>query len=86
MADIICVHCAEPWDLDEVHCQAEEDGTTFQVVLAAFQSDGCSALGGRCPENTTAGQRARGMIFAALCDLGDLDGAIAEFEDFVGLL
>ena len=86
MADIICPMCGEPWDIDEVHCQAEEDGTTFKVVFAAFQSDGCSALGGRCPEDTTAEQRARGMIFAALLDLGDLDGAISDFADFEGLL
>jgi len=86
MADIICAHCAEPWDLDEVHCQAEEDGSDFATVFAAFKRDGCVALGGRCPENTNADQRARGMIFAALLDLGDLDGAIAEFEDLEGLL
>ena len=86
MADIICAHCAEPWDLDEVHCQAEEDDSDFGTVLAAFKRDGCSALGGRCPENTTAEQRARGMIFAALLDLGDLDGAISDFADFEGLL
>jgi len=86
MADIICAHCAEPWDLDELHYQAEEDGTDFGTVYAAFRADGCSALGGKCPENTTAGQRARGALFAAMCDLGDLDGAIAEFEDFGGLL
>ena len=86
MADIICAHCAEPWDLDEVHIQAEEDGTDFGTVLGAFKRDGCSALGGRCPEEPTGHQRARGALFAALLDLGDLDGAIAEFADFEGLL
>jgi hypothetical protein len=86
MADIICAHCGEPWDIDEVHCQAEEDGTDFGTVFGAFKRSGCSALGFRCLENTDAAQRARGALFAALLDLGDVDGAIAEFEDFEGLL
>lgn len=85
MADIICVQCGEPWDHDELHFAADDTGQTYAEVLAEFRDTGCSALGGQCNQSAGPAARARGALFSALLDIGDVDGAISDFADFAGM-
>jgi hypothetical protein len=79
--DLYCPFCAEPYDLDTLHDQAEADGTSFTEVRAAFYEKGCEALGGRHNAPTDR-DTAEGIatIYQLLGD--DVDGAAALLEDF----
>lgn len=85
--DIYCPvkDCAEPWDLDSLHEEAEESGRTFREVQRDFQSKGCKALEnafGSQKHNTGNAQRA--AVSEAMFDLlgDDVDGVAAMMEDF----
>ena len=74
MADIYCSKCAEPWDMDTLHDEAElrqesMPGATYEDVYAEvrrdFQLKGCAAIGGRCPEKVTAAQKTNAALASA---------------------
>lgn len=78
--DINCPKCGEPVDFDELHCVADENGTSFDTVSRQFRAQGCKALGSRCnptPDRDTAA--AASAMYELLGD--DLDGAAAMLED-----
>lgn len=63
--DIYCPRCAEPWDNDEFHDEAEEQGSTYRAMVKRFRTEGCAVFGGaRCSEN--ADPTTRAMIGAAM--------------------
>lgn len=88
--DVYCPKCAEPWDNDTFHEVAEEIGSTYAAVSAAFRAKGCGvAFRGSAYDpgrHCGAGSRANPNI-AAMYDLlgDDMDGAAAMFEDMAGL-
>lgn len=85
--DLYCPKCGEPVDNDEFHLIAEEDGSTYQKVLRAFQLKGCEAVGLSCSTPSTETDRTFGLTrqdaAGALYDLlgDDADGAAAMLED-----
>ncbi len=88
MSDVFCRRCGEPWDLDsihervsELHENGDEPSATFDSVYAAFRRIGCEALEGY-PCQKREVDPIIGVITDALGD--DVDGAAAEYADFVG--
>jgi hypothetical protein len=81
-----CYICTEPWDNEEFHEAAEEQGRSYDTVAADFRQRGCRALHAdvRCePSDDTY---RRGIIAAAYDVLGDdMDGAAAEIEDWFAI-
>ena len=79
--DIYCVRCGEPWELDLFHDVAAEQDSTWEAAVADFRRRGCVATGwtGQCVKRDTG---IRGEVMGMLLDLGDIDGAAAEMEDF----
>jgi hypothetical protein len=84
--DIYCPRCAEPWDNDTFHDVAEEQATTYAKVVADFRARGCVATGWTAQCEATGSLRAE--VSAMLMDLGDMDGAMSDLDDFeyLGLL
>lgn len=79
--DIYCVRCGEPVELDYLHDVAAEQESTYSVVLAAFQSKGCEALGQpQCQRDPSMRSEAMSAMFDILGD--DVDGAASMMEDF----
>ena len=79
--DIYCPRCAEPWDNDTFHEAAQEQDTTYTKVVADFRSRGCIAFGWQTTQcEPTGGLRAE--VSAMLMDLGDMDGAMSDLDDF----
>ncbi len=82
--DLICVNCAEPWDNDCLHDEAEARGTTYKVVAAEFRARGCEALATAygatsCQRSDSFKAQAAGAMYDLLGD--DMDGAAAMLED-----
>ena len=88
--DIYCPKCGEPWDIDSIHEEAQERGTTFEKVLRQFQVVGCSALGEPCSEPDTETDDSFGLTKAqassALYEMlgDDIDGAASMLDDMFG--
>ena len=87
MADIYCRNCGEPWDADELHYVAEENGRTWDEVRELFARNGCAVFETVCSTSSSE-PSVIGEVFAVLAELGDFDGAIADVEDLraMGLL
>jgi len=83
--DIRCVKCGEPWDMDELHYVAEDEGTDFDSVRSRFYQQGCIVLGGNKCEFTK-----QSAIVSALAEINgdDVDGFASDLEDaeWLGLL
>lgn len=79
--DLYCTRCAEPWDNDEFHYVAEEQGSTYKEVAANFRAEGCKAVTGKLCERKATDM---GLAAEAMYDLlgDDMDGAAAMLEDF----
>ena len=76
--DIRCGICAEPWDLDSLHDEADYRGVSFDDIRRDFTRNGCIALGGDKCERTDAG-----YIVSELADIlgDDVDGLASILED-----
>ena len=95
--DIYCPRCAEPWDNEEMHervaeLKADGDKTgqgkepSYDTVVADFRARGCVALGGRpCEPATDPRSKVRAEASAMLMELGDMDGAMSDLDDFEAL-
>lgn len=82
--DILCPQCAEPWENDCLHDEADDRGTTYTEVMREFQTRGCETFvsyGAKC-STRDGGMRAAaaGAIYELLGD--DMDGAASLLEDF----
>jgi hypothetical protein len=84
--DIYCPRCGEPWDMDELHFEAEDRAArgdkdaTYESVARDFRRRGCAALGGQCSDSpNTDRAEAASILYDMLGD--DLDGAAALLED-----
>lgn len=80
--DVLCTFCGEPWDIYTFHDVAEEQGSTFDKVYAAFRTAGCEATGwGGCNPDTKkdTADPTTAMLYELLGD--DVDGAAAMIED-----
>lgn len=85
--DIYCVRCGEPWDMDELHYVAEDEGSTFAEVRDRFYTLGCEAMGvTRCErQDVMAGDRlSDSAAMSVLVDLlgDDVDGIASMMEDY----
>lgn len=79
--DLRCARCAEPIDNDELHCVAEERGTTYALVAREFRANGCVAVTGTvCEPSDSIMASAAGAMYDLLGD--DMDGAAAMLDDF----
>lgn len=79
--DLPCKRCGEPWDNDEFHYVAEENGSDYATVAADFRKLGCEAVTGRqCEAQDSRTTLAASAMYELLGD--DMDGAAAMIEDF----
>lgn len=79
--DIPCPKCSEPWDIDEFHDIAEEQGITWDDVRKNFAAKGCEALGmSPCTPDNSLRSQASAVVMELLGD--DLDGAASLMDDF----
>lgn len=79
--DLYCPRCAEPWDNDELHEVAAENGSTYSAMAKRFRSEGCVVFTHQVCERTDS---LRSSAAAAMYDLlgDDMDGAAAMMDDF----
>jgi hypothetical protein len=61
---------------------ARPAATTYQLVIEDFQRRGCEAMGVTRCEMATGRDRLRADVSAMLMELGDMDGAMSDLEDF----
>ena len=80
--DVYCPKCAEPWDNDELHEQAAENGSTYAETARRFRVEGCAVFEWSTP--CTPSSSTRAQLAAAAYDLlgEDMDGATAMLEDY----
>ena len=76
--DIRCPKCAESWDVDSIHDEADYRGETFDAVRREFFANGCVALGGSPCQQTGAG-----FLAGELADIrgDDIDGLASILKD-----
>ena len=79
--DIYCRKCGEPWDHDELHEVAEEQGRTYDEVRELFARNGCAVFDTHCGLVMSEETSVIGEAFAILAELGDWDGAMSEVAD-----
>jgi len=83
--DVYCKVCGEPWDNDTLHDYVEENGGTYQEIARTFRSKGCGVAFAEwsvtCEPRKGRDTEALGLLYDLLGD--DMDGASAEYEDFL---
>lgn len=78
--DLYCRNCAEPWDNDSLHEEAEARGSSYPAIAAEFREKGCSALhtafGSACSDREVA------VVVGVLTDLlgDDMDGLASMLD------
>lgn len=84
--DLYCPKCGEPYDNDEFHFIAEENGTSYKEVAADFRIRGCEAIGTSHNVPSTETDKTYGLTrqeaSSALYDLlgDDMDGAASMMD------
>lgn len=94
MADLYCIHCGEPIDMDEFH---DAERGTFREWISAFKVHGCSAVdamfAGETPDSVLVNCSSSSRVSDETKDklhilqdlLGDdVDGLSAMSEDMMG--
>lgn len=82
--DLYCMTCAEAWDNDSLHEEAEASGRTYREVAADFRKNGCKALSAAfgpqiCEPTDPETSETIGIVYELLGD--DMDGDAVELDD-----
>lgn len=78
--DLLCPKCGEPWDNDELHEQAEINGTSYAVEAKKFRAVGCATFDcSHNSDNVGDATEIASMIYDIMGD--DMDGAASAFDD-----
>lgn len=85
--DLICIVCSEPWEINSLHDEAEEQGITFEEMWKKFRNEGCKAFmyaehnsSYSLDAEAVEQREAAALIMDMMGD--DVDAAAAFMEDF----